>query len=241
MCGRYALFHTAEALTRLFDLAECVDLAPRYNITPGTAIPVIRRSPAGRSVLHLLHWGLVPHWSRDPTVGARLINARSETVMAKPSFRNAFQHRRCLIPASGFFEWQRQGPNRQPYYFSAPDGRLLAIGGLWESWQAPDGSLLRTACILTRTANAPVASLHDRMPLILPPTAWRNWLGGSATEALALLVPTSGATLRTWPVGQRVNRVQEEGPGLIEPTADPEDRQSLLWDVPATAPDRPVD
>ncbi len=233
MCGRYALFQSADTLASIFDLAESVDLTPRYNITPGTAIPVIRRSPAGPSVLHLLHWGLVPHWSRDPTIGARLINARAESVMAKPSFRTAFQHRRCLIPADGFFEWQRQGQTKQPFFFSAPDGQVLALGGLWESWQAPDSVLLRSTCILTTAANSYVAPVHDRMPLILAPAAWRSWLAGSAAEAMALLAPAPEATLRSWPVSQRVNRVQEDGPGLIEPAAAPEPplalRQSPLY------------
>ncbi|MFZ1536325.1 MAG: SOS response-associated peptidase [Chromatiaceae bacterium] len=222
MCGRYALFQSADTLTRIFDLAESVDLAPRYNITPGTAIPVIRRSPAGPSVLHLLHWGLVPRWSRDPAIWARLINARAESAMAKPSFRTAFHQRRCLIPADGFFEWQRQGQTKQPFFFSASDGQVLALGGLWESWQTPDGGLLRSTCILTTAANGCVASVHDRMPLMLAPAAWRRWLAGTAAEAMALLAPAPEATLRAWPVSQRVNRVQEDGPGLIEPAAAPE-------------------
>ena len=208
---------TPESLTRVFDLATCVDLSPRYNIAPSTEIPVVRRSPEGTRVLHLLRWGLVPYWSKDPARGAPLINARAESVTAKPAFRGAFHQRRCLIPADGFYEWDRQGEIRRPYYFSPPDGSLLAFGGLWESWQAPDGSLLRTACILTTAANAQVAPIHDRMPLLLAPADWTIWLEGPAVAAQDLLRPAPDAALRAWPVSPRVNRVQEEGEELIAP------------------------
>ena len=208
---------TPESLTRVFDLATCVDLSPRYNIAPSTEIPVVRRSPEGTRVLHLLRWGLVPYWSKDPARGAPLINARAESVTAKPAFRGAFHQRRCLIPADGFYEWDRQGEIRRPYYFSPPDGSLLAFGGLWESWQAPDGSLLRTACILTTAANAQVAPIHDRMPLLLAPADWTIWLEGPAAAAQDLLRPAPDAALRAWPVSPRVNRVQEEGEELIAP------------------------
>ncbi len=142
-------------------------LGARCNITPATDIAVVRRSPAGAQVLHLLRWGLVPHGSQDPTRSARLINARSETVLVKPAFRDAFQKRRCLIPADGFYEWQPRGRTKQPFFFSDPQGQVLALAGLWEAWRAPDGGLLRTCCILTTAANARVAPVHERMPLIL--------------------------------------------------------------------------
>lgn len=220
MCGRFAMARTPESLTRDFNLAACADLAPRYNIAPSTEIPVVRRSPEGTRVLHLLRWGLVPHWSNDPAMGARLINARAESVTSKPAFRGAFHKRRCLIPADGFYEWERQGVNKLPYYFSHPDASVLAFGGLWESWQAPDGSLLRTACILTTAANAQVAPFHDRMPLLLAPADWATWLQGPATAAQNLLRPAPDTALRAWPVSQRVNRVQEEGESLIAPRPD---------------------
>jgi putative SOS response-associated peptidase YedK len=220
MCGRFAMARTPESLTRVFDLAACVDLSSRYNIAPATAIPVVRRSPEGTRVLHLLCWGLVPHWSKDPARGAPLINARAESVTVKPTFRGAFHQRRCLIPADGFYEWDRQGQNKRPYYFSHPDGAVLAFGGLWESWQAPDGSLLRTACILTTAANAQVAPIHDRMPLLLAAADWTTWLEGPAATAQDFLRPAPDAALRSWPVSPRVNRVQEEGEELIAPWPD---------------------
>jgi putative SOS response-associated peptidase YedK len=221
MCGRFALAHTPAELTRVFDLAACVDLVPRYNIAPGTDIPVVRRSPDGTRVLHRLRWGLVPHWSKDPAIGARLLNARAESVQDKPAFRGAFQHRRCLIPADGFFEWHRQGPHKQPYFFSSPTGQVLAFGGLWESWQPPAGDLLRSVCILTTAANPGVAPIHDRMPLLLAPEDWTIWLAGTPAEAQALLIPAPEAALQSWPVSPRVNRVQEEGPDLVAPYRNP--------------------
>lgn len=221
MCGRFALARTPDELTPIFNLAECVDLAPRYNIAPATDMAVVRHSPAGTRVLHSLRWGLVPHWIKDPTIGSRLINARAESVQDKPAFRGAFQKRRCLIPADGFFEWQRQGDRKQPFFFSSPAGQVLAFGGLWESWQASDGGLLRTACILTTAANQGVGAIHDRMPLLLAPEDWATWLEGTQAEAQALLRPSPEAALRSWPVSPRVNRVKEEGAELVEPFSDP--------------------
>ena len=221
MCGRFAQARTPEELTHVFDLASCVDLAPRYNLAPGTDIPVVRRSPDGPRVLHQLRWGLVPHWSQDPAIGARLINARAESVQDKPAFRGAFRRRRCLIPADGFFEWQRHGPRKQPYFFSSPTGQVLAFGGLWESWRPPAGDLRRSVCILTTAANPGVAPIHDRMPLVLAPEDWTTWLAGTPAEAQALLRPAPEAALQSWPVSPRVNRVQEEGPDLVAPYRNP--------------------
>ena len=133
MCGRFALkLPPAELITR-FGLTECADFEPRFNIPPGTDIPVIRRSPEGVRVLHLLRWGLVPHWAKDPTIGNRLANARGESVADKPAFREAFRKRRCLVPADGFYEWKTEGRTKQPYYFSHLSGAPLVLAGLWES------------------------------------------------------------------------------------------------------------
>ena len=217
MCGRFALARCPDEVTRLFDLAECADFTPRYNIAPANDIPVIRRSPTNQNVLHLLRWGLVPHWSKDPTIGSRLINARSESLTEKPSFRSAFARHRCLIPADGFYEWDRQGTTKQPYYFTERNGELLAFGGLWESWTAPDGSLLRTTSIITTQATGEVALIHDRMPLIIPLQDVVAWLTGTPEEVQKLMRPASYGILRSWPVSRNVNRVQEEGSKLIEP------------------------
>ena len=216
MCGRFALARCPDEVTQLFDLAECSDFGPRYNIAPATDIPVIRRSPTQQNVLHLLRWGLIPHWSKDPTSGSRLINARSESLTEKPSFRSAFARRRCLIPADGFYEWDRQGTTKQPYYFTERNGELLAFGGLWESWQAPDGTLLRTTCIITTRSTGEVALIHDRMPLIIPMDKVTAWLTGTPEEVQKLLRPASYGTLRSWPVSCNVNRVTAEGLQLLK-------------------------
>ena len=216
MCGRFALkLPPAELVTR-FGLSECADFEPRFNIPPGTDIPVIRRSPEGARVLHLLRWGLVPHWAKDPTIGNRLANARGESVADKPAFREAFRKRRCLVPADGFYEWKTEGRTKQPYYFSHLSGAPLVLAGLWESWRAPDGTILRTVCLITTSANALMAPIHDRMPVLLDPRDWSTWLEGSMEQAAQLIAPYADGALQCWPVDRRLNRPTEEGAGLIE-------------------------
>lgn len=218
MCGRYALLSTPASLLDHFGLGACPDFPPRYNIPPGTDIPVIRRSPEGNRVLHLLRWGLVPHWARDASIGARLNNARSETVADKPAFRDAFRRRRCLIPADGFYEWKSEGRLKQPYYISQSNGTPLALGGLWEAWTGPDGQVLRTCCIVTTAANALMTPIHNRMPVIVRRGDWDAWLGSEPLPAgQDLLAPPPAETLQVWPVDRRVGRASEDGPDLILP------------------------
>lgn len=217
MCGRLALPFCPTDLVAPFDLDEWADFVPRWNVAPGADISVVRRSPEGRRVLHLLRWGLVPHWAKDAAIGAKLNNARGETVAEKPSFRDAFRRRRCLIPASGFFEWKAGGGVRQPYYISHASGEPLALGGLWESWRAPDGSILRTVCIVTTGPNEVMAPIHDRMPVIVAPADRQAWLEAPADEAAHLVAPAPDEGLRAWPVSRRVNRSIDDDPGLIEP------------------------
>jgi putative SOS response-associated peptidase YedK len=219
MCGRFALKNPPSELITRFGLDECADFGPRYNIPPGTDIPVIRQSPEGKRVLHLLRWGLVPHWSKDLAIGTKLNNARGESVAEKPSFRDAFKRRRCLIPASGFYEWKVEGKIKQPYYIGLKSGEPMAMGGIWESWKAPDGTILRTACIITTQANDLMAGIHDRMPVILAPGAWGAWLGAEnvSTEALrALLVTAPAEGMVAYPVGMAVNRPGAEGEELTK-------------------------
>jgi putative SOS response-associated peptidase YedK len=138
--------------------------------------------------MHLLRWGLVPHWAKDPTIGNRLANARGESVAEKPAFREAFRKRRCLVPADGFYEWKTEGRTKQPYYFSRVSGEPLALAGLWESWRAPDGSILRTVGLITTAANALMEPIHERMPVILEPEDWAGWLEGPVEQASRLIV-----------------------------------------------------
>ncbi len=217
MCGRYAFSTPPADVIAHFGLAECADFPPRYNIPPGGDIPVIRQSPDGRRVLHLLHWGLVPHWAKDMAIGAKLNNARAEGVMEKPSFKNAFQRRRCLIPANGFYEWKTVGGMKQPHYFSLKSGKLLAMGGLWESWQAPDGRIVRSCAIITTGPNAIMALVHDRMPVIIAPEHWQDWLTAPVEAARALLAPCPADSLQSWPVDQRMSRTTDDDAGLIAP------------------------
>jgi putative SOS response-associated peptidase YedK len=189
MCGRFALKSPPAKLIERFGLDECADFAPRYNIPPGTDIPVIRRSPEGKRVLHLLRWGLVPHWAKDPSIGNKLSNARGDSVAEKPSFRDAFRRRRCLIPADGFYEWKTEGKVKQPYFISLKSGEPLAMGGLWESWRRPDGEILRTACIITTGPNDVMEPIHDRMPVILRAESWQAWLEAPVEAIQPLVIP----------------------------------------------------
>lgn len=219
MCGRYAFNATPAQVAEHFGLSACADFAPRYNIPPGTDIPVIRQSPEGQRVLHLLRWGLVPHWAKDPAIGNKLNNARAETVAEKPAFREAFKRRRCLIPASGFYEWKSEGKLKQPYYISLKSGAFLAMAGLWETWQSPAGELLRTCAVLTTGPNALMQPIHDRMPVILTPEHWQAWLTAPAREVGGLLSAHDSETMQAWPVDRRVSRAREDDAGMIEPLA----------------------
>lgn len=220
MCGRYALETSASELAARFELDEVVDLAPRYNIAPGTDIPAIRHSPEGKRVLHLLRWGLIPHWAKDPGIGAKLSNARGETVAEKPSFRDAFKRRRCLVPADGFYEWKTEGRQKQPYYFSLKSGEPFALGGVWESWRAPEGAILRTCCLITTGPNDIMLPVHDRMPVIVSPDDYEAWLTGEASAAQALVKPFPTDEMQAWAVSRRVSRSGEEGADLIRPAND---------------------
>lgn len=216
MCGRFALKAPPAELIARFGLDECAEFAPRYNIPPGTDIPVIRQSPEGRRVLHLLRWGLVPRWAKDADIGARLVNARGESIAEKPSFRDAFRRRRCLVPADGFYEWKADGRFKQPYYVSLKSGEPMAFAGLWESWKAPDGNELRTVCIVTTGANALMQPIHDRMPVIVPPERWADWLSAPDREIRQLIQPLPPEALQAWPVSRRVNKAGPDDAGLIE-------------------------
>ena len=218
MCGRFALKAPPAELITQFDLGECADFPIRYNITPGTDIPVIRLSPDGKRVLHLLRWGLVPHWSKDPSIGTKLSNARGESVAEKASFRDAFKRRRCLVPASGFYEWKTEGKTKQPHYFSLKSGEPMAMAGLWESWTATNGSILRTVCIITTAANEIMTPIHDRMPLIIRPENWQDWLAAPTEKINELVSAYPDEGLQAWPVSRRVSRAAEDDAGLIELT-----------------------
>ena len=207
-----------EAIEAQFAAEARTAWAPRYNLAPTAAVPVVLAAPSGR-IVTLQRWGLVPSWTRDPALGARLANARAETVAEKPSFRGPFRRHRCLIPADGYYEWQvRPGAAKQPFCIRAAGRALLGFAGLWDTWEGPDGAL-ETCSIITTSANAAMAPIHDRMPVILAPGDYTAWLDPATPGAQlqALLRPCAEALLRLYPVGPRVGNARNEGPGLAEP------------------------
>jgi len=232
MCGRITLKAPAGEIAAQFDLTVPPALEPRYNIAPTQPVLAVRRDPAGVRSGDLLRWGLIPPWSPDPRVGAKMFNARSETVVDKPAFREAFAERRCLIPASGFYEWRKQGKQRQPYYFFAADERLLALAGLWERWEYPGGEVIESCSILTTAANRLMKRIHHRMPVILSDEDHERWLAtepGRAADLMPLLRPSAESLLRRWPVAPLVGSVKNDGPELIAPARDdPPDQLNLF-------------
>lgn len=219
MCGRYTLFLTIDDLQESFELdAVPVDFTPRYNVAPSMNVLVVR--DASTRVAEWASWGLVPSWSRGPLMSKRLINARAESLLEKPSFRDAAQRRRCLILANGFFEWQRtsRGSVPVPYYFRLKDQRPFAFAGLWETWRDPSGAELRTCAIITCAANALVARVHERMPVIFPPERCYEWIRpGPAAAVMPLLQPSDPALMESYRVSPAVNSPGVEGPQIIQP------------------------
>lgn len=257
MCGRYASIKAPADLADEFRAVDATDgeAKPNYNVAPTTSIvAVVERHPRDaegtpdpdvtQRSLRLVTWGLVPSWAKDAKAGARMINARSETAATKPAFRRALDARRCLLPADGWFEWQRGPEHKQPYYTHYPDDRSLAMAGLWEYWKPkedpdnryPDGMV--TATVLTAAAVGPLAQVHDRMPLVLPPSAWAAWLDPDLDAAddtvAALLAPPSDelvAALELRPVSPLVNSVRNNGPELLEPLVPGDVAEPLQLDL----------
>lgn len=231
MCGRYVITTPLEALRAVFGFAGSpVNLAPRWNAAPTQTLPIIRREGAEKR-LAMLRWGLVPAWSKQIGGSAPLINARSETVAEKPSFRSAFRSRRCLVPADGFYEWQTLGEGRpkHPFLFARRDGQPFAFAGLWERWQGPD-AVVESFCILTTTANAIMAAYHDRFPVILAPGAYDEWLD-PARDAKPLFAPAPSEWFTVVPVSPRVNAVRHDDPSCLQPLdrAEPTPHQKSLF------------
>ncbi len=219
MCGRFAFYSPAEAAAALFGVAAAPDLKPRYNIAPTQDIAAIRNSKDGGREFALLRWGLVPFWAKDPSIGNRMINARAETVAEKPSYRNAYKHRRCLVLADGFYEWQRGGDVKVPYFISLASGEPFALAGIWENWTDKEtGEALQTTSLITTDANDFMAPLHHRMPVILEARTATEWLAGSndLLDDVASITPK----LQAWPVDRRVNNARNEGEDLVLAAGD---------------------
>jgi putative SOS response-associated peptidase YedK len=219
MCGRFSRTYTYEDLREYFRLAEGFHLEPRYNIAPSQEVAAVRVEEDKRRLV-LLRWGLIPFWADDPKIGYKMINARSETAHKTPAFRAAFRGRRCIITASGFFEWDHRAGDRQPYYIHRIDGKPMAFAGLWEHWENKEGNAVIESCaILTTDAGEPVMKLHDRMPVILEPEFFDLWLDPEEhrVERLReLLQPAGPGVLSMYPVSKLVNKASNEEEKCIE-------------------------
>ena len=220
MCGRFGLIPDREPFTTQFAVYLPQGLVPRFNIAPTQAVAIVRQNPfAGERELTFAHWGLIPGWAKDTSWAARLINARSETAAEKPSFRSAFKRRRCLIPATCFYEWKREKGGRQPYRFGMVDGSYVAMAGLWEHWQGPDGHEIESCTILTTEANEFMGSFHHRMPVILHPRQYDMWLTAEewAVPGLRdLCRPCPDDVLDVHQASALLNNPGNEGPHLLD-------------------------
>ena len=220
MCGRFALKAPPRSIQEHFHLPETVYLSPRYNIAPSQSIAVVRHLP-GENFRHLdmLRWGLIPHWAKDMKIGYRLINARSETLAQKPSFRTAFKKQRCLIVADGFYEWKHSGKTKQPYFVNLNTGNVFGFAGLWESWKSPDGNIVESCTIITTSPNELIREIHDRMPVILHPEQYETWLQDSPSvhTLQQLLMPYPADEMEIFRVSSEVNSPQNDSPTCLVP------------------------
>lgn len=236
MCGRYVVAYDPQTLVSGFSLTRVQPFPRRWNVAPQSAVPVVFETRAGERVAELMRWGLVPHWAKDASIGNKLNNARAEGVFDKPSFRQAVRRRRCLLPASGFYEWQAPAPGvpakapKQPWYITAVDGAPLAMAGLFEAWRPDEAAdWVLTCCVITTEPNALMAPIHDRMPVLLPPASWGVWLSRAVQDPATLaplLLPCPPEQLRAWPVSRAVSRGTAEGEGLIAALA-PDDVRAV--------------
>ena len=220
MCGRFALAYPRANLIKWYHAVTMPEIEPRYNIAPSTDIVVIRDSDTGREG-SMMHWGLIPPWAKDPKKLPLLLNARAESLAIKPIFKHAFRRQRCLIPASGFYEWKQSsdGKSKKPFYISSKDGPL-SFAGLWET-ATVDEVVINSCTIITASSNELMRTIHDRMPVILPPEAWDTWLTPSQLpdDALMsiLMKPLASEHMQLWAVSPAVGRVSNQGEQLIQP------------------------
>src|SRR5579864_5968541 len=235
MCGRYVITSPPAAIRALFGYPEQPNFPPRYNVAPTQPIPIVRLDE-GRRHFALMRWGLIPAWVKDPKTFSLLINARAESVLDKPAFRNAVRRRRCLIPADGFYEWRESAGRKQAYFVRRRDGAPFAFAGLYETWTGPNGEELDTAAIVTTNANRTLSVIHDRMPVILPAEAFDLWLDCAkvdAPTASALLVPARDNLLEGYQVSPAVNRVANDTAALIAPYVEQNENAAA---APPSAP-----
>ncbi len=223
MCGRFVLDLAPEVLHEWFETVGAVDFPPRYNIAPTQPVLVVLHREAGREAEHM-RWGLVPNWVKDPQDFPLIINARVETLRDKPAFRGSLRHHRCIVPASGYYEW-RKGPGgkKQPHYITRADGQPMALAGVYATWEGPNGEVIDTAAIVTVPANGDVAHIHERMPATIAEDAMADWLdvrGIGEKEAFKLLRPSPEGTLAAHAVSTRVNAVKNDDAALVAEVAE---------------------
>jgi putative SOS response-associated peptidase YedK len=223
MCGRYELHSQPAAIALAFGLAHPPDVHARYNIAPMTDVPIVRINAERQRELVRMRWGLVPRWARDPSIGAKMINARGETIAEKPSFKMAFRRHRCLLPADGFYEWQTiagaEHPRKQPLHIGMKDGSLFAMAGLYERWRSDSGDLVDSCTIVTTEANELLRPVHDRMPMIVAPEHYERWLDAAHADVADLIAAFPSAAMAYYPISSRVNNVRHDDASLIEPIA----------------------
>lgn len=219
MCGRYFIDTLPALLAEQFRVHKYPVYTATYNLAP-TQNSLIMRANGDELEWANVRWGLVPHWSKDAKSGAKMINARGETVIDKPAFRGAFRYRRCVIPASGFFEWQMRLDGKQPFAIVPADLPAFGFAGLFEHWTAADGSVLETACVLTTTPNALMANIHDRMPVVLDPGDYERWIRAPAADAQHLIAPFPAERMRAYPVAHAVGNTRNNSCELILPAED---------------------
>lgn len=234
MCGRYTLIANEEAIRLLFELPAFDErlVVPRYNIAPTQPVVVVRQGPKGRELVPM-RWGLIPWWAKDPKSLPLMINARAESLTKKPAYRDAFKYRRCLVPASGFYDWQKRGSGtKQPYAVLPADRSPIAFAGLWETWHSADGSEIDTAVIITTDANQLLMPIHERMPAVIEPQDFERWLSPQTTpeQAATLLKPAREDLFALTPVSALVNSVDNDDPRLLD--------EARIEEPPREAPKR---
>ena len=245
MCGRLALTTPPDAVRSFFDYVDRPNFPPRYNIAPTQPLAIVRQTLDGTRRFHLVRWGLVPSWVKDPADFTLLTNARAETASQKPSFRNALRHHRCLVPASGFYEWRRTSEGKQAFWIRPAEGDFMGFAGLWETWSDPDGGDIDTGAILTIQSNRMMSAIHHRMPVILKPESFGTWLDVANVdrrEAEKLLRPVEDDFLIATPVSPRVNKVVNDDPDIQREIAPEEmevapKRLAKTADVAKSVPD----
>lgn len=216
MCGRYAIHANPEVVALQFGLEESPEFEASYNVCPGTDITVVRLDREKKRVARQHRWGLIPHWAKDPSIGNRLANARGESLSERPAFRDAFRRARCLVPASGFYEWQTVAGRKHPWYFVPTDAQLFALAGITSVWNG-----MRSVSLITTAPNALMEPIHDRMPVIISPTDYANWLDRANENPIDLVRPYPASHMNAHPVSPRVSRPENDDADLIAEVAGP--------------------